>query len=353
MSYFEVKVRKIEKVWIHPDADAMQMAKVEGLAYQFVVGLNVKPGDLVVYFPVDSVFTDEAKKLLPPVIAKKLGGVEQNRLVTVRLRGQLSQGLAIPVDELPYGGEDWKRDGVILTEELGITKYDPEPVEIPNARLVRLPMYCSAYDIQSCDVFVDVLELLLNQEVVVTEKVEGVNHAVNKGSYGSDVGFSICQRKYEVVPDEGKEDDNPYWKGAFEMGYDLKTATMATDLGRLVTVRSELVGPNPHFKNYYELERLNLYTFDIWLNGLPIDFDKQWELIGRYGLQTVPILHRGILRDILEEKSIQEFADGMSVINPKKRREGVVVRPVIEQTHPAIGRLILKQHSAKYLLKQG
>ena len=118
MSYFAIQVKKIEKVWKHPDADAMQMAKIEGFAYQSVVGLDVKPGDLVVYFPVESVIPEKTQKMLPGFIAKKLGGVTQDRVVTVRLRGQLSQGLAIPVDEFGLAGNEWNLDSHDLTKKL-------------------------------------------------------------------------------------------------------------------------------------------------------------------------------------------------------------------------------------------
>jgi RNA ligase (TIGR02306 family) len=350
MSQFNVKVRKIEKIWPHPDADAMQMAKVEGLAYQSVVGLNVKAGDLVAFFPIDSVLPEKTIRMLPEVIQKKLGGVESNRVISARLRGQVSQGLAIPVNELQYKPffTDWKKDGYDLTEELGVVKYNPPEIAIPNAKLARLPEFCPYYDIESCDVFEDVLNILMDKEVVITEKLEGVNHAINSSE---NTGLSICQRSYEVFPDEGKTLEVPCWKVAHDTNASQIVTMMSATLQCAVTVRSEFVGQNPAFTNYYELPDMRLYAFDVWLNGLPIDFDKEQELVYKYGIQYVPILHRGILRDLLAGQTIQEFSNGMSKINPKKKREGIVIRPVIEQSHPLIGRLILKQHSPEYKIK--
>jgi len=350
MSYFAVKVRRIEKVWPHPDADAMQMAKVVGLAYQFVVGLNIKVGNLVVFFPIDSVLPASVIKMLPETVQKKLGGIDCNRVISARLRGQVSQGLAVPLDEFNYKASffspnKWKKEDYDLTEELGVIKYNQPEIMIPNAKLTRLPEFCPEYDIQSCDVFEDVLAKLMGQEVVVSEKVEGVHHAINSGE---GIGFSICQRSYEVFPEEGKMLEVPCWRVAYDCDLDKTVCKMSAELQSFVTVRSEFIGKNPAFKNYYELPDMQLRSFDIWINGLPINFDKEQQLVEKYRIKYVPILHRGILRDLLAGKSIQEFSNGTSQINPQKKREGIVIRPVIEQSHPAIGRLLLKQHSPDY-----
>lgn len=356
MSYFAIKVRKIEKVWAHPNADAMQMAKVQGLAYQFVVGLDIQPDDLVVYFPLESVIPDKVKAMMPETVSKKLGGIANNRVVTARLRGVISQGIALAVDNFKFKMPfwkfwvNWKTDGFDLTPYLGVVKYEPPAIEIPNAKLYKLPPECPKYDIQSCDVFEDVLKTLMNQEVVITEKVEGQNNAILSGV---NFGLTVCQHFNEIIPEPGKMLNIPAWRAARNTGLDRKVTQISTILHSLVNIRSELVGRgNPAFKNYYELDSLTLYTFDIWLNGLPIDFDEEQKLVKEFEIQYVPIIARGILKDILGEKTIQEYADGKSKINPKKLREGIVIRPVKEQSHPAIGRLILKQHSAKYLIKK-
>lgn len=51
MAFFGVTVEKIEKVWQHSNADSSDLAKLEGMSFQFVVGKgSMKPGDIVVYF---------------------------------------------------------------------------------------------------------------------------------------------------------------------------------------------------------------------------------------------------------------------------------------------------------------
>lgn len=66
MSEFAVTIERIGEVWNHPNADRLDLARVDGMSFQFIVGRDqYKVGDLVVYFPIDS--------LLPQNIVEKLG----------------------------------------------------------------------------------------------------------------------------------------------------------------------------------------------------------------------------------------------------------------------------------------
>src|SRR5579871_6162215 len=124
MSTFGVTVERIEQVWPHDNADRLEMARVASMTYQFVIAKgSFRTGDLVIYFPIDS--------LLPqPIIDKlglsgKLAGSQRNRVKTVRLRGQISQGIVAEPDLLL---EDWAsavyHEGQGVTERLGVTKYE-------------------------------------------------------------------------------------------------------------------------------------------------------------------------------------------------------------------------------------
>jgi hypothetical protein len=59
MSIFKVEVVRINNVNPHPNADRLDIATFEGMAYQVITGKgNFKPGDLAFYFPIDSVIPD-------------------------------------------------------------------------------------------------------------------------------------------------------------------------------------------------------------------------------------------------------------------------------------------------------
>ena len=51
MGTFAVEIREISEVLNHPNADRLDLCKVEGMEFQFVTGRDeYKPGDKVVYF---------------------------------------------------------------------------------------------------------------------------------------------------------------------------------------------------------------------------------------------------------------------------------------------------------------
>ena len=100
MSEFKVDARKISKVWTHPNADRLDLAQVEGLSFQFVVGRKqFRVGDVVVYIPVDSCLTDELTAFLG--LTGKLSG-KSNRVRTVKLQKEISQGLVVRFLDLGY-----------------------------------------------------------------------------------------------------------------------------------------------------------------------------------------------------------------------------------------------------------
>lgn len=71
----------------------------------------------------------------------------------------------------------------------------------------------------------------------------------------------------------------------------------------------------------------------------------------------VPVLAKGVtLREWLNGRGIQEASNGMSLLNPNVRREGIVIKPMTEE-YVDFGdghrqRLIIKQRSPLYLAKE-
>ena len=89
-------IRRIADLQPIPDADKIEVATVDGWKVVTQKGLyNV--GDLVVFFEIDSWIPNE----LAPFLSKdkeprEYNGVKGERLRTVKLRGQISQGLLMP-----------------------------------------------------------------------------------------------------------------------------------------------------------------------------------------------------------------------------------------------------------------
>jgi RNA ligase (TIGR02306 family) len=364
MATFKVTLEKIGKVWTHPNADALDLAQVEGMAFQFVMARNTcKPGDVVVYFPLDSLLPPPVLAVLPPTITAKLSGPERNRIKTVKLRSEISQGLAVLLRDFPLrnllGGateinetEGWIRPpGAApandLTEFLGVVKYEPPVVNLGDCELRRLPPTAPHYDIEGCDRFGHLLERLMEEEVVITEKLEGTNTAIV--CEWPEQTIRICQRSGEVIPLEGAV--SIYHEGAKREDLPQKAMEMAEATGQTVTLRGELLGPKIQ-DNHYRLPALEVRVFEVWLNGHPIDWHRQTELTERFKLKTVPVLFVGRLRDFLAGRTVQACANGPSALKPDRLREGIVIRPTTELPPiEGFGRPILKQRSAEYLVK--
>lgn len=367
MSTFDVKISTIDKVYEHNNANALELARVSGLGYQFVVQKGrFKSGDIVIYFPVDS--------LLPgPMIDKlgltgKLSGPDKNRVKTIKLRGQISQGLVAPVEDAVelYPNIREYHVGDSVMEIIGVEKYEPPVVSSNSGNLVPLPYNVSRYDLENAQNYPDVVSEILGRPVIVTEKVEGSHWGVSAEFYtdGTMGSVEVFQRNYKIEP-LSRGDEHNWFTAARRMTVDesidnaetvlnllyekLADSTQAGYINR-VTVRGEIVGPGIQ-GNYYNLPDYYVYVFEIEVNGKPVDAYTFTELASELNLRTVPILFKGLLSEFLANDSLEEASDGKSVINSDKLREGVVIKPYTEMQHKDIGRLVIKQRSPVYLAK--
>lgn len=355
MSEFGVFIEEIESVEKHFNADALEVAKLKGKEFQFVVGKdNFKAGDRVFYFPVDSLIPPGLDETLG--VTGKLAGSAKNRVKTVRLRGLISQGIVAP---LSIYTEGVATDGVDYAEYFGVTKYEA-PIKFCHSGFMKqMPEYIrSKYDIESAQRFSDVIDYLAdnNIPVVILEKVEGtqLNVALDEE------GFHICSRnnKWERQFDESGKPHSNIYLDVFERNPELKDfSEFLKAKGNVsnVTIRSGVVGPDIQ-SNIYKLNAITYYMFDIVINGKHIPFKElglAHKEFNNQKLKVAPII--GVYSNIneyLEGSDIVSKSNGQSLINPDKLREGIVIRPYdTELYHQEIGRLILKVRSPEYLAK--
>jgi len=106
MSYsgFITKLKSVRK---HSNADRLQIATCFG--NEVIIGLDMNEGDLVLYFPTDgqlSMAFCEVNNLLKkkdPVTGENIGGyldVDKRHIRTMKLRGEISDGLVCPITSL-------------------------------------------------------------------------------------------------------------------------------------------------------------------------------------------------------------------------------------------------------------
>ncbi len=344
MSTFKVTVESIKSLHPIPDADAIEVARLDGMDFQFVVRKGAyAPGDRVLYFPVDSLLPDGLIERLG--LTNKLSGPEKNRIKTATFRGAISQGLVGPLDLIPEGVSHDE-----LTTALGVTKYDPPMVELPDATLVGLFNGISAYDIESADRYPALVEAqLMDVPVVVTEKLEGNNLWVWSDGDVTRLG----QRNYQVVQKDGVR-PNLFAAVADQSKLTGFAAFLARKYGKPATVYSELIGDGI-CKNLYGLKGKTARIFDVRVYPRWLDHGELVECATEFfghNPPLAPVLSPGdkTLREWLGGRTVKEASDGVSML-AKRAREGVVIRPTTERRDPQLGRLIIKQRGPKYLAK--
>lgn len=346
---FAVTIEQIKTVEPHPNADRLSIATLEGMGYTFVIGLDqFKPGDRVIYFPLDAVLPDDVIEKIG--LTGRLSGAKKNRVKTVKLRKQISQGIvadpSLFFDEPSIKSAD-------VTEALGIEKYEPPVQSSRNGNLHPLPPFVGKYDLENAQKYSHLADFLMGQLVYITEKLEGSHWGVTY--YPETDEFFVLQRNFHIEEREGGEHN--WWAVAREGEFKekLKRITEATPKYngqpiKAITVRGEIVGPGIQ-KNYYQLKRHEVYVFEIEINGQPINPYMFQSLCEFNAIVTVPeVFTGGTLKDWLQGRPLTEASNGKSLLVDRKR-EGVVIKPVEEQQVSEIGRLVLKQRSPEYLLK--
>lgn len=341
-------VRRISKLAPIPNADAIEVATVDG--WQVVVKKGeFQEGELAVYFEIDSWIPCEVAPFLCKSV-KTFNGVQGERLRTVKLRGQLSQGLLLPMSTLPDARDatteanaKWKtflawEAGDDVTEILKIQKYE-KPLSPQLAGLAKgtFPSFLKKTDQERIQNLTHEFEGWKARGLTfeVTEKLDGSSMTV----FFKDGQMGVCSRNLEL-----KEDDtNTFWKVA-KQGITLE----GVDPSQIVesAIQGELIGPGIQ-GNPYNLPSHQMYIFDIWVIGSSGYVDPEYRrqtVANDDRLRHVPIVSTGTkLPDTIAE--VLTMSDGQSALAPVPR-EGLVWK--CEQD-PSIS---FKAISNKWLLKE-
>jgi len=354
MAFFGVTKEVIASTFPIENADAIEGATLVGSTFEFVIKKGqFNKGDTVLYFPIDS--------LIPQSVLEKLGlvgrlsGSDKNRVKTVRLRGQISQGIVANLDLLegmpkPDGEIEQETESQLITEFLGVEKYEPPAIPCHTANLVRLPIGLSAYDIDGADRYVEVAQVLMPQRVEITEKIEGQNFSVTYSVLNDKI--YVNQRKFSIEPIEGALHE--FWKVAEEKGIiNFVQALKAAYPTQNITVYGEFIGPKVQ-SNIYQLKGFEVKLFDIKINEAWLSPDIRQSVIEKHFGHLdihVPILATDvILEPWLNGQTLVDASHGISLLH-QTTREGIVIKPMIESRHEKIGRLVIKQRDPIYLSK--
>ena len=313
-------------------ADAIVVATVKG--WKVVVKKNeFAVGDLAVYYEIDSFLpaTPQFEFLRPRCYKKMSDGREGFRLKTVKLRGQISQGLLTPIPASLSNAVE----GDDVTAVLNVVKYEPPiPAQLAGEIKGLFPSFIPKTDEERIQNYITESEVdVRGQDAYITEKLDGSSFT----AYIRNNEFGICSRNLELKPN----DDNAFWQAAKFLNLQDKLAS----LDRNIALQGELVGPGVQ-GNLYALKNRTVYFF----TGYDIDagrrmtFGELKEVLELLKLPMVPVLEYSY---VLPTENVVEnmlaYAEAKSALNPKADREGVVVRGLTQE-------FSFKAVSNKYLL---
>lgn len=326
MSTHSVNVIEVSEVRPHPNAERLEIVPVGGWQAVVKKGQFV-PGDRAVYIEPDyTVPTDRPEFSF---LAKP--GRERHRLKAVRLRGELSYGLLIPVpSDIPHPAV-----GMNVMSELGVLRWEPEVKltmadELPQDQWPQT--FAPKFDVESYEKFSHVIAD--GEQVIVTEKVHGANarYAVVGGV------FYQGSRQRWLVPNAGH-----IWARA-SMHNPAIEAWCRSNPG--VVLYGEVYGNVQSLTYGLGKGDVRFVAFAAVDNGRWVDQGYLFDYLCRSEVQHCPILYRGefshaMIREIAERDSVVSLAAGHMM-------EGVVVVPIRERFHGSIGRVAVKHISNRY-----
>lgn len=321
-------IQRIKALEPIANADAIEKATV--LGWQLVTKKGeFRVGDWCVYCEIDSLLPDK-----PEFAFLKPRGM---RIRTVRLRGQISQGICFPPGILPAGVP--LEEGLDVTDVLGIQKYEPPmPASLSGVARGPFPGFIPKTDETRVQVLQELLDKYAGEMCYVTEKLDGSSVTY----YLKDGDFGACSRNLDLLDTPG----NSLWQVARTLGVEAKLRS----LGRNFALQGEIIGEGiqgnkynlrgqtVHFFNAFDVDDyryLDYAAFTACLNGL--------------GLPVVPVLDAAFPLDN-DINALVELSKRKSTLHPAVWAEGVVIRPLRER-QDTLGRVSFKAINPEFLLK--
>ena len=322
-------IRKIKEINPIEGADAIELAVVDG--WQVVVAKNVghQVGDLVVYCEIDSFLPIEPEfEFLRKSSYKKMGDQEGFRLKTIKLRGQISQGLILPYSVIPIAQFATAADlpeGMDVSEMLGIVKYEPPiPAQLAGKVKGSFPSFLRKTDeerIQNLEKEYTEWTLSSKHQFYATEKLDGSSFTC----YIKNGEFGVCSRNMDLLETE----DNTFWAVARKLDLENKLRSF----GKNICFQGEMVGSGIQ-GNHYNMKDQTVFFYNIFIidEREYVGYDEFRNMLFDLDLACVPVLSYPFnfpadsVAALPTVSALLRSAEGKSVLNDKVEREGLVIR---------------------------
>jgi RNA ligase (TIGR02306 family) len=305
----------IKNIRKHPNADSLDIAEV--LGWQVVVKSGIhNEGDKVVFITIDSIVPKLpwSEFLVDPKNPDKA-----LRVKNIKLRGEYSSGLVIPLSEFPSQFTETVLVGEDLTTLLGVTKYVKEiPANLSGEDVGSFPTHIiSKTDedngLNDPELVTKVLEA--DSHITITQKLDGssITVVVEDGAIAQ-----VCSRNLSKKDTE----NSLFWRCARKLNI---------PEGWTGTIQGELVG-NGIQKNPMQLLDNKIYVFQIKTDDGYMDYETMENfckeslqcdivpLIGKLEVASTTKLWNNPLQKLQELADKQRYDSGLV-------GEGIVVRP--------------------------
>lgn len=306
----DATIELIGEVKPHPNADRLDLVTILGFQCVAQKGLY-SGGEKIVYIRPDSVlpteaWTDEYRKYSP------------KRVKAVRLRGEWSEGIIVPLDILPVDLSDLE-PGTDVCEQTDVKHWEPPA---PNDLQAKgyLPFDIPKTDEERWENIVS--DLPFGETVDVTLKVDGQSCSFYYDLESDQ--FGVLGRTLEMKI----EAKNAYTNQVDRYGIREKLISYCREVGRSLVIRGESYGRgiqsfgnNPHSAADPGWAMFSVYDIKdrrYYVRGEDHYFINVAE---RLGLPTVQILQKDV---VLDRELVYHYSVGISQIDGKPF-EGVVI----------------------------
>lgn len=346
-----VTIRKIKDIQNIEGADRIKLAIVDGWK-TIVKNGEFQIGDFGVYFEIDSLIPMEDERFDFIQSSKSMFGVKARYLKTIRLRGQISQGLVLPIHYLKeiqeiVGDHPENFLDFDFAEHLGVLKYEePDDMPVGSEKRGSFPFYIEKTgENRIQNVFDKMKDVYKDVEFIPTLKMDGSsmtiayvnNPAYFTGKEGKDfdntttdqtwvASHRLVLREPTEDPETGEVRKNAFYEAYYRTGLDTKLKEWCLANNTQIAVQGELLGPKiqSNFEGFNEFtfRAFYVYLIDQGRRATPTEFLK---ICKELDIQTVkhyePIKVFQVFSTVEE---ILDFAEGASERNPK--REGLVFK---------------------------
>lgn len=303
-------IETIKEIVPHGGADKLEIAKI--LGWQSIVKKGeFKAGDKVVFVVIDTILP---KAPWSEFLADKNNPEKPIRLRTVKLRGEYSQGLVLPLTVLPENIQGW-HESADVGGVLNIKKYEKEiPAQLSGEVLGAFPSFLAAQTDEDNGLsYPDLVnEVLKHEYITVTQKLDGSSCTIIIED--KEIKY-VCSRRLSLKETE----QNSFWRVARKL--DLSKLSD----GRYV-IQGELMGPGVQ-GNQLKLIEPELFVFQINYNG---DFypyvDMVYDCRNNLKCKYVPHVDDFHTINPISVEDLQKLADSQ-VLPDGGAAEGIVVRP--------------------------